>query len=450
MNKILFNTRIRHLLPLVLAAALQLLLNIEAIADPAIGPAAPLAELEEAEVLTRMENMGCLIPVKLTKEVKDQIYRYTESYKKGSGEILGRAEMYFPLFDQYLAEAGVPEQLKYLSIVESALNPNAVSGAGAAGLWQFIRQTGRHYGLTINRTVDERRDPHRATQSAVRYLKDLYGMFGDWSLALAAYNSGPGRVKEAIQRANSTDFWKIKNYLPRETRNYVPAFIAASYLVNYYYLHGIEPILQSDEYVFTSSILVYEKIDFSDIAHWTGLDVATIQQLNPAYLRSYIPGTTEGHYLILPNTHIHMVVEHLKNPDQAQWVGIMPAFIPAIEETAATFDDNESDALIAKEDLVRMVALEPMIQLQVMTPEEHLPASNKQTADREIPRRNEPARVETGTNFIYYRLRKGQSLAEVAEMKGLPVEDLISWNENILEDNSSLTGKYIRIPAAGK
>lgn len=442
MNKILFHTRIRHLLPLMLLSATLLIATQTTIAAPSVNEATPFAELEEAEVLTRIENMGCLIPVKLTKEVKDQIYRYTESYKKGSGEILGRAEMYFPIFDQYLSEAGIPEQLKYLSIVESALDPNAVSSAGAAGLWQFMRETGRHYGLEVSRTVDERRDPHRSTQSAVQYLKDLYGIFGDWSLALAAYNSGPGRVKEAIRKANSNDFWKIKNYLPRETRNYVPAFIAASYLVNYYYLHGIEPVLQPDEYVFTSSIVVYEKLSIQEISEWTGLSGATIRQLNPAYIRGYIPGSEDGHYLVLPNSHIHLVVEHLKNPDQAQWVGIMPAFIPAIEETG-----NNDQPVIAEEELIRMEALTPLLQLPVYAPDEFTPSSLKERNDRDLPGPKSPARVENGMNFIYYRLRKGQSLADVAEMKGLPVEDLISWNENLLEENKSLTGAYIRIPA---
>lgn len=442
MNKILFNTRNGHLLPLMLLPVIWLLATQATIAAPSVNEATPFAELEEAEVLTRIENMGCLIPVKLTKEVKDQIYRYTESYKKGSGEILGRAEMYFPIFDQYLSEAGIPEQLKYLSIVESALDPNAVSSAGAAGLWQFMRETGRHYGLEVSRTVDERRDPHRSTQSAVKYLKDLYGMFGDWSLALAAYNSGPGRVKEAIRRANSNDFWQIKNYLPRETRNYVPAFIAASYLVSYYYLHGIEPVLQPDEYVFTSSIIVYEKMTIQEISDWTGLSGADIRQLNPAYIRGFIPGSENGHYLVLPNSHIHLVVEHLKKPDEAQWVGVMPAFMPAIDEGV-----EGTQLLIAEEDVIRMEALTPMIELPVYTPVEFSPASIRENKDREIPGQRVPARVENGMNFIYYRLRKGQSLADVAEMKGLPVEDLISWNENLLEENKSLTGAYIRIPA---
>src|SRR5690606_17434734 len=131
-------------------------------------------------------------------------------------------------------------------------------------------------------------------------LTDLYESFGDWSLALAAYNSGPTRVREAMKRANSTDFWKIKKYLPAQTRNYVPAFIAATYLVNYYYLHDIKPVLQEDDMVFTSSIIIYEMLSFEDITAWTQLPLATIQKLNPAYLKDYIPASETGNYLVLP------------------------------------------------------------------------------------------------------------------------------------------------------
>lgn len=447
MNKILFYTRIRQTMPLVLATVMTLLTIQVTLASPSVNTAKMFAELEEAEVLTRMENMGCLIPVKLTKEVKDQIYRYTESYKKGSGEILGRAEMYFPIFDQYLSEAGIPSQLKYLSIVESALRPDAVSSAGAAGLWQFMRETGRHYGLEINRTVDQRRDPHLSTQSAVRYLKDLYDTFGDWSLALAAYNSGPGRVREAIRQANSTDFWKIKNYLPKETRNYVPAFIAASYLVSYYYMHGIEPILVEDDLVFTSSIMVYEKISFDDIASWTDLPIEKIRKLNPAYLKNYIPENESGQYLVLPNHSIHQVVNHLKRPDQARWVGIMPAFTPAIDEDIIE-TPIESTNVISDQvsEITAMARLEPLTALESQSlPTFEITAVNPSA--REIQIRKEPARHEEGMNFIYYRLRKGQSLSEVAELKGVEMEDLLSWNENLAEPNKNMTGTYIRIPA---
>ncbi len=444
MDKILFHTRIRRVLPQMLSAFL-LLTALDTTASSS-GAATPFAELEEAEVMARIENMGCLIPVKLTKEVKDQIHRYTESYKKGAGEILGRAEMYFPIFEQYLGEAGAPEQLKYLSIVESALLPSAISNAGAAGLWQFMRQTGRYYGLEINRTVDQRRDPHRSTQSAIKYLTDLYESFGDWSLALAAYNSGPTRVREAMKRANSTDFWKIKKYLPAQTRNYVPAFIAATYLVNYYYLHDIKPVLQEDDMVFTSSIIIYEKLSFEDITAWTQLPLATIQKLNPAYLKDYIPASETGNYLVLPNRSIHGVVERLKRPDQAEWVGSMPAFIPAVENDLASGPSAEMETIESTN-----------AQRASLTPLNTLPAmmitavqSNEGSQRKEelyADKSKYPARTEKGLSFIYYRMKKGQSLAEIAQLKGLHIDELISWNEVILSENKSLTGAYIKIPA---
>lgn len=431
-------------MPLMLIAAFALLSTVEAMAAPSVNLATPFAELDEAEMMARIENMGCLFPVKLTREVKDQIYRYTESYKKGSGEILGRAEMYFPLFDQYLEEAGIPQELKYLAIVESALKPSAVSSAGAAGLWQFMRTTGRQYGLEINRAVDQRRDPHRSTQSATKYLKDLYHMFGDWSLALAAYNSGPGRVKQAIQRGNSTDFWKIKRYLPKETRNYVPAFIAATYLVNYYYLHGIEPALLEDDLVFTSSIIIYEKLNFSKISEWTGLPLSMIKQLNPGYIRNYIPHSANGQYLTLPNTVIHRVASRLEKPDQAQWVGVMPTLIPEdleLDENAIIVAESTAERTISAQ--VEPLQALPSLDITRMS----VTSLNDCENENGSSGLKQPARHENEVLFVYYRLKRGQSLSEIADIKGLPVEDLIALNRSVLNERKNLTGTYIRIPS---
>jgi membrane-bound lytic murein transglycosylase D len=442
MDNILFYTSKRLVLPFVLACTLMCFAAKESIADPLVKErvSVPFSELAEAEVLTRMENMGCLIPVKLTKEVRDQIHRYTEAYKKGSGDILGRAEMYFPLFDQYFAEAGLPDQLKYLSIVESALNPEAMSSAGAAGLWQFMRTTGRYYGLEINRVVDQRKDPHLSTQAAALYLKDLHKSFGDWSLALAAYNSGPSRVRAAMRQANSSDFWAIKNYLPRETRNYVPAFIAATYLANYYYLHGIEPALLRDEMVFTTSVKVYEELNFRDIAGWTELPADLIQKLNPSYLRHLIPESVTGNMLTLPNTHMIVVLEKLKRPDDVQWVGPRPLNIQPHDEEFIQVRSIEMPVVI------RMETYEPLQSIDPIDWTAQTIASIEANASSPKPQRNNTSRVEPALNFTYYRIRKGQSLNEIAQKKGIPVEDLISWNEHLLKSSGTWHGAYIKLP----
>ena len=175
----------------------------------------------------------------------------------------------------------MPLDLKFLSVVESALNPMAVSRSGAVGLWQFMPATGREYGLKISRYVDERKDPVKSTLAAIKYLKKQYNRYGNWELALAAYNGGPGRVNRAIKRGRSKNFWRIRKYLPRETRNYVPAYIAATYIANFYHMHDLVPIYPDLELQLTESVKVYETLNFSEIEAITGTPEYIIEILNP-------------------------------------------------------------------------------------------------------------------------------------------------------------------------
>lgn len=254
------------------------------------------------ELRERLDHMSNDVELKYTPEVHSIINEYIKGYRKGSEVLLGRGGQYFPIYDNEFQKAGLPSELKYLSVVESSLIPTARSNSGAVGLWQFISSTGKIYGLTINSTIDERKDPIRSTQAAAHFLSDLYEEFGDWSLALAAYNCGPGGVKKATRRSAAseyTDFWKIKSYLPKETRRYVPKYVAVSYVMNYFQHHGLEPIIDSSAETL-ATVKVYEYTTFSDISRKTGLDKATIKRLNPAFLKGYIPQNTKGYYLTLP------------------------------------------------------------------------------------------------------------------------------------------------------
>lgn len=265
------------------------------------------------EYIDRLRRMPTIIEMPYNEVVRTCIDRYTGRLRRTVSFMLGAANFYMPVFEEALEAYQLPLELKYLPIIESALKPTAVSRVGATGLWQFMASTGKDYGLTINNYVDERRDPTKASYAAAHYLKDLYKIFGDWNLVIAAYNCGPANINKAIHRAklangkqeeseeNEKDFWHIYPYLPRETRGYVPAFIAANYVMNYYCEHGICPML-SQLPPKTDTVMVERNIDLRQIAAVLNLDIEMIRSLNPMYRRDMVPGlTTPSPIRLLPN-----------------------------------------------------------------------------------------------------------------------------------------------------
>lgn len=234
--------------------------------------------------------------------VRSYIDMYTGRMRNSVGYFLGKASYYFPIFEQALDKAGLPLELKYLPIIESALNPTIVSRAGATGLWQFMLGTGRLYNLEINSLVDERRDPQKSTDAAVRYLKDLYDIYGDWNLVIAAYNCGPGNVNKAIRRSGGkTDYWEIYQYLPRETRGYVPAFIAATYAMNYYSLHNICPA-EYDYHHSTDTISVDRYLHLKQLSEVLNVSLDELRTLNPQFKKDIVPGEFKKYVVKLPST----------------------------------------------------------------------------------------------------------------------------------------------------
>lgn len=266
-------------------------------------------------VLNRLNELELPFDPIPSEQVLEQVRMYLVPGRHGTEEILGRCKVYFPILEHYLKRYDLPEFLKYLPIVESAMDPSATSSVGAAGLWQIMPATAREYGLVINGSVDERRDPYRSSDAAARMLADLYGQFGDWSLALAAYNGGQGRVRRAIRSAGSDDLSAIAKYLPGETRRYLPSMMAAVYVGKYYGKHDLHPNDKSNNLIGTRTILVQQRLSFNEISNVTGLTNAALARMNPSITGSFVPERAEGYYLRLPANALDAAMGLLQAPE---------------------------------------------------------------------------------------------------------------------------------------
>lgn len=257
----------------------------------------------------RLARIPSVIEMPYNDVVQKLIDRYSGRLRRSVSLMLGTQNFYMPIFEEALESYGLPLELKYLPVIESALNPNAVSRVGATGLWQFMLHTGKQYGLEINSLVDERRDPIKASYAAAHYLSDLYKIFGDWNLVIAAYNCGPQGINKAIRRAKGQkDYWDIYPYLPKETRGYVPAFIAANYIMNYYCDHNICPMI-AELPAKTDTVMVDRDIHFEQIAKVLNMDINVVKDLNPQYRRNIVNGSSKLSALRLPTQKIAQFID---------------------------------------------------------------------------------------------------------------------------------------------
>ena len=267
--------------------------------------------LPDSIYIQRLQSMQSAVSLSYNNTVKNFITMYTVRKPKLVAIMLGLGNYYFPMFEEALAKYGLPMELKYLPIIESALNPMANSSANAVGLWQFMYSTGKMYKLEISSFIDERRDPQKATEAAARYLRDLYSIYKDWHLVIAAYNCGPGNVNKAIKRCgNVKDYWKIYYRLPKETRGYVPAFIAANYVMNFYQSHNIFPKAPAFP-IITDTLMINDYLHFTQISEVIGIPIEQIRSLNPQYRRDIIPaGKGKSYSLVLPQDEISAYLEN--------------------------------------------------------------------------------------------------------------------------------------------
>ncbi|MCL1616628.1 transglycosylase SLT domain-containing protein [Bacteroides sp. ET71] len=339
--------------------------------------------------IDRLSRMPVIMEMPYNDIVRKFIDTYTIRLRNQVSFMLSACNFYMPIFEEALDAYNLPLELKYLPIIESALNPSAVSRAGATGLWQFMLTTGKLYGLESNSLVDERRDPIKATWAAARYLKDMYNIYKDWNLVIAAYNCGPGNVNKAIRRAGGkTDYWAIYNYLPRETRGYVPAFIAANYVMTYYCKHNICP-METNIPQATDTVQVSRNLHFEQIADICHIPLEEIKSLNPQYKRNIVPGNSKPYTLRLPTEAISSFID---NQD--------------------TIYNHRSTELFKNRRTVASVG-----------------TRSKATAgDGEL---------------TYYKIKQGDTLGTIARKFGVSVRQLRSWNG--LRNNNIRAGRRLKI-----
>ncbi|MHB1105769.1 MAG: lytic transglycosylase domain-containing protein [Lutibacter sp.] len=262
---------------------------------------ADLEELSTELLKSRLKHLNSKTPFKIqyNPELEQIIRTYLQKRKSSISTIMERARYFFPMFEEHLAKYNIPMELKYLAVIESALNPNARSRAGATGLWQFMYPTGKFYNLEVSSYIDERSDPYRATEAACKYLASLHKMYGDWSMVLAAYNYGPGNVSKAIRRAGgSTNYWNIRKYLPRETAAYVPAFYATLYIFEYAKEHNLKSKEKAISYYATDTVQVKRQLTFSQITETLNVDIEVLKFLNPQYKLEIIPYIEDKNYIL--------------------------------------------------------------------------------------------------------------------------------------------------------
>ena len=355
---------------------------------------------EKAVFIERLKRIPSIIEMPYNEVVQKFIDRYSGRLRHSVSYMLGASNFYMPIFEEALETYGLPLELKYLPVIESALNPKAVSRVGATGLWQFMLATGKRYGLEVNSLVDERRDPIKASYAAANYLSDLYKVFGDWNLVIAAYNCGPDQINKAIHRSKgSKDYWQIYPYLPKETRGYVPAFIAANYIMTYYCEHNICPMTTRLP-AKTDTIMVSRNVHLEQIAAVCNIDIEQLRTLNPAYRRDIVPGATKLSAVRLPQTEVGKFID--------------------LEDSIYAYN---AEVLFSKRATVEV--------------NDDVPTYTRKSSSRS---RSKKARSSRGRSVT---VKSGQTLSEIARRNGTTVAKLKRLNG--IKGSNIRAGKKLRV-----
>lgn len=426
--------------------------------------------------IERLENLSTLIKLPFNEKVRDYINAYTIKHRKRVEVMLGLTNYYFPIFDEIFDKYNLPLELRYLAIIESALNPGATSRAGAAGLWQFMLATGKMYKLNVNTFVDERRDPLKSTEAAAQFLSDLYKIYDDWLLAIAAYNCGPGNVNKAIKRSKGkNNYWEIYHNLPKETRGYVPAYIAATYVMNYYSEHNIIP--KKIEFpVAVDTIMITEDLHFGQVAEVLNIPIDMIRDLNPQYRKDIIPAKISTYSLMLPSEYTTKFLDLSDSifsfKDSIYFLN-KSSVIPSKNGNIAFIPDPPSDNMkavyytVRSGDNVTSIANKYHVNVNNLKYWNNIhrnlirvgqklviyvPKNNKDQALANASVKTEESKSETSNNesnetdeYIYYKVKSGDNLWEIAKrFPGVTNTDIMDLN-NIKNSKSLKPGQILKI-----
>ncbi len=379
--------------------------------------------------IDRLKRLPTLIEMPYNDVVQKFIDRYSGKLRRSVSFMLGASNFYMPIFEQALEAYNLPLELKYLPVIESALNPKAVSRVGATGLWQFMIGTGKRYGLDVNTLVDERRDPVKASYAAAHYLSDLYKIFDDWNLVIAAYNCGPAKVNKAIHRAKgNADYWNIYPYLPKETRGYVPAFIAANYIMNYYCDHNICPMV-TELPVKTDTVVVNKDIHLEQIAQVLNIDVEHLRNLNPQYRHDIVNGLNKPMAVRLPASLIGSFIDK--------------------EDSIYNY---KTDELLIKRDMVDVNDDEPTVSRRSSHRSSVQPSRSSSTSGKSSKRnsdkngkgkKNKKGKKDKDSGSKSVTIKSGDTLSEIAAKNGTTVKKLRKLNK--ISGNSIRAGKKLKV-----
>lgn len=444
-----------------------------------------IPEFSDSVYISRLQDIPSIIDLTYNKIVRNYIHVYTKKRHESVGAMIGLSDYYFPIIEEIFEGYGIPTELKYMAIIESALNPRAVSRVGATGMWQFMYGTARMYDLTVNSYVDERRDPVKSAHAAALFMKDLYSMFKDWTLVIAAYNCGPGNVNKAIRRTGGKrDFWELYYYLPRETRGYVPAYIAAAYTFNYYAEHGISP-LYPEIPISTDTIMISDNLHLKQVSEVLNIPLKALQDLNPQYKVNIIPAKGSQYPLTIPLNYVGAFIDlqdsimnfkdsiyfnadnTIKNPQKSYYVPQAPSNRDKLIYTVKSGDNlgyisswynvRASDIRYWNNIRGNMIRVGQKLNIYVPKGTKSKYASinsmsfeqKQQKIGKSATRPEEINSEPLDKNYVYYKVKYGDTLWEIAKKySGVTENDIMKLN-NITSGKSLKAGQYIKIKAKG-
>ncbi len=395
-------------------------------------------------------NRNTTMELVYNKHVKSFIDVYAVQKRDKTERILGLSEVYFPLFEATLDKYNMPLELKYLAVVESALNPRAGSWAGAKGLWQFMYATGKSYKLNVTTLVDDRFDPLKSTEAACQHLNDLYKMFGDWFLALAAYNSGAGNVNKAIRRAGGIkNYWAIWPYLPRETRGYVPAFIAVNYVMNYYPEHNICPLDPGIIKNGIDTVMVHDALHFDQLNEMLGIPMEDIKFFNPQYTKSIIPATAKKPLVLqIPEKYVGEYIDHEKELYTFKTKSGIDK--DKMQEQMKQISDR-SVHVVKKGETLSKIAQKYHVGVKQLRSWNNLKSDNLKIGQKLIvyssgapmAQAGNAKPVERSTTQTTHVVKSGETLGKIAQKYKCSVTDLKRWNN--LKTNTIKVGQKLKV-----